>query len=82
MHMLPASLFATARLPDNEPPDPTQLGIPAALILLLWDNEIAVGLANQTITPRLSKSIDMRVRFDWLQDRIKRKQFCVERPGT
>jgi hypothetical protein len=45
--------------------------------LLLCDNEIAVGLANQTITPRLSKSIDMR--FHWRQGRIhQRKQFRVE----
>jgi hypothetical protein len=34
-----------------------------------------VQLANQTITPSLSKSIDMR--FHWLQDRIQRKQFRV-----
>ena len=35
-----------------------------------------MGLANQTITSRLSKSIDMR--FHWLQDRIQRNQFRVE----
>ena len=35
-----------------------------------------MGLANRTITPRLSKSIDMRVH--WLQDRIQRNQFRVE----
>jgi hypothetical protein len=39
-----------------------------------------VGLANKTITPRLSKSIDML--FHWLQDRIQRQQFRVEHvPG-
>ncbi len=44
--------------------------------LLLCDNECAVGLANKTMVPRLSKSIDMR--FHWLQDRIQQRQFKVE----
>ena len=35
-----------------------------------------MGLANKAITPRLSKSIDMR--FHWLQDRMQRNQFRVE----
>jgi hypothetical protein len=34
--------------------------------------------ANQTITPRLSKSKSIDMRFHWLQDRIQRKQFRVE----
>ncbi len=44
--------------------------------MLLCDNECAVGLANKTMVPRLSKSIDMR--FHWLQDRIQQRQFKVE----
>jgi hypothetical protein len=71
-----AALFAAARLADNERSILHNLGYPQPPTLLLCDNEIAVGLANQTITPRLSKSIDMR--FHWLQDRIQRKQFRVE----
>jgi hypothetical protein len=35
-----------------------------------------VALTNKTITPRLSKSIDMQ--FHWLQGRIQRNQFRVE----
>ena len=52
------------------------LGYPQPPTLLLCDNECAVGLANRTMTPRLSKSIDMR--FHWLQDRIRRGQFRVQ----
>jgi hypothetical protein len=71
-----AALVAAARLADNERSILHNLGYPQPPALLLCDNEIAVGLANQTITPRLSKRIDMR--FHWLQDRIQRKQFRVE----
>jgi hypothetical protein len=35
-----------------------------------------VVLPNKAVTPRLSKSIDMR--FHWLQDRIQRNQSRVE----
>jgi hypothetical protein len=60
------TLFVAARLADNERSILHNLGYPQPPTLLLCDNEIAVGLANQTITitPRLSKSIDMR--FHWL----------------
>jgi hypothetical protein len=71
-----AALFAAARLADNERSILHNLGYPQPPTLLLCDNEIAVALANKTITPRLSKSIDMR--FRWLQDRIQRNQFRVE----
>ena len=44
------------------------------------DNLCAVGLANDTMAPRKSKSIDMR--FHWIRDRVKQKQFNVYwRPG-
>jgi hypothetical protein len=39
------------------------------------DNEVAVGLANRTITPKLSKSCDMRL--NWVQDRVAQLQFNV-----
>jgi hypothetical protein len=71
-----AALFAAARLADIERSILHNLGYPQPPTLLLCDNEIAVGLANRTITPRLSKSIDMR--FHWLQDRIQRNQFRVQ----
>jgi hypothetical protein len=71
-----AALFAAARIADNERLILLNLGYPQPPTLILCDNEIAVALANRTITPRLSKSIDMR--FHWLQDRIQQQQFRVE----
>ena len=39
------------------------------------DNECAVGLSNRTVTPKHSKSIDMR--FNWIQDRVRQGQFTA-----
>jgi hypothetical protein len=71
-----AGLFAAARIADDERRILHNLGYPQPPTLLLCDNECAVGLANRTMTPRLSKSIDMR--FHWLQDRIRQRQFRVQ----
>jgi hypothetical protein len=40
---------------------------------ILCDNAFAIGLANDTIKQKWSKSIDMR--FHWLRDRIRQGQF-------
>jgi hypothetical protein len=72
-----AGVFAAARLADEERRIIHNLGYSQPPTLLLCDNEYAVGLASKTMTPRLSKSIDMR--FHWLQDRIQRGQFRVQR---
>jgi hypothetical protein len=42
---------------------------------ILCDNEFAIGLANDTIKQKKSKSIDMR--FHWLRDRIRQRQFTI-----
>jgi hypothetical protein len=42
---------------------------------ILCDNEFAIGLANDTIKQKKSKSIDMR--FHWLRDRIRQGQFTI-----
>jgi len=48
--------------------------------LLLIDNTVAIGLANDSINKKRSKSMDMR--FFWLRDRVQQKQFVVEHiPG-
>jgi hypothetical protein len=45
------------------------------------DNACAVGIANNTVKLKRSKSIDMR--YHWLRDRIKQQQISVFwRPGT
>jgi hypothetical protein len=37
--------------------------------------EVAIGLANNTVTPKMSKSLDMR--FHWLQDRVRQGRFRI-----
>ena len=55
-------------------------GYPQQPTLLLIDNTVAIGLANDSINKKRSKSMDMR--FFWLRDRVQQKQFVVEHiPG-
>jgi hypothetical protein len=51
------------------------LGYPQPATIMLSDNACAVGLANDTVKMRRSKSIDMR--FHWVKDRVKQLQFQV-----
>ena len=51
------------------------LGYPQSSTLLYCDNACAVGIANDTITPRRTKSIDMQ--FHWIRDRVRQHQFTV-----
>jgi hypothetical protein len=75
------SLFAAAKIALEERRILHDLGYPQPPTTILCDNEFAVGLANDTITPKLSKSIDMR--FHWLRDRIRQRQFRVQHvPGV
>jgi hypothetical protein len=44
------------------------------------DNTVALGLAQGSLNAKRSKSMDMR--FFWLVDRVKQKQFIVDHiPG-
>ncbi len=74
-------LFAAAKIALEERRILHDLGYPQPPTTILRDNEFAVGLAQRTLTPKLSKSIDMR--FHWLQDRVRRQHFCVQHvPGV
>jgi len=44
--------------------------------IILCDNSTAVGLANDTVKIAKTKSIDMR--FHWLRDRVRQRQFAVK----
>ena len=39
------------------------------------DNSTAIGFINNTIKHKRSKAIDMR--FQWIKDRVKQKQFVI-----
>ncbi len=51
----------------------TDLGHPQPTTVSFCDNEVAIGLANRTVCPKMSKSLDMR--FHWLRDIIDQGQF-------
>jgi hypothetical protein len=55
-----AGLFAAAKIGDVERRILSDLGYPQPPTLILCDNECAVGLAQRTMVPKLSKSTDMR----------------------
>ena len=52
-----------------------ELGHPQPPTPVLVDNSTAVGLANDTVTQRRSRAIDMR--FYWIRDRVQQNQFHV-----
>jgi hypothetical protein len=57
-----------------------ELGYPQQPTVILVDNTVAEGLANDTINAKRSKSMD--VRFFWLKDRVKKMQFTIKHlPG-
>jgi hypothetical protein len=53
-----------------------ELGYPQQPTLILVDNTVAEGLANDTINAKRSKSMD--VRFFWIRDRVKKMQFIMK----
>ncbi len=70
-----AGVFAAARIAFDERQILAELGHPQPPTVIYCDNECAIGLANRTMTPKLSKSLDMR--FNWLRDRVDQGQFRV-----
>jgi hypothetical protein len=70
-----AALFAAARLGVDERLILANLGHPQPPTVISCDNECAIGLANRTVIPKMSKSLDMR--FHWLRDRIDQGEFRV-----
>jgi hypothetical protein len=68
-------LFAAARIAVDERAILANLGHPQPATVIFCDNEVAIGLANRTVCPKMSKSLDMR--FHWLRDRIDQGQFRV-----
>jgi hypothetical protein len=52
------------------------LGYPQPPTYILTDNRCAEGIANNTIKPKRTKSIEMH--YHWLRDRVARGQFIVQ----
>jgi hypothetical protein len=68
-------IYAAARIATTERQILLSLGYPQPPTPLFCDNECAVQLSNQDITPKHSKSICLR--FHWIQDRVRQGQFKV-----
>jgi hypothetical protein len=75
-----AGTFGAAKIATVERQTLADLGYPQPPTIIHCDNEVAVGIANRTVKPKLSKSCDMRLH--WLQDRVAQLQFLVRHiPG-
>jgi hypothetical protein len=70
-----ASVFLNAQAGEYVRSILIALGHPQPPTTIYCDNECAVGLANDTVKMKRSKSIDMR--FHWIRDRIKQGHFVV-----
>jgi hypothetical protein len=70
-----AGAFASSRIATNERQILHDMGHPQPPTPIFCDNEVAIGLANGSVTLKMSKSLDMR--FHWLRDRIQQGQFRV-----
>ena len=70
-----ASLFMAAQKACPLRQTLHDLGYPQPATLIPVDNTCAVGLANDIVKSRRSKSVDMR--FHWIRDRVKQGQFKV-----
>jgi hypothetical protein len=68
-----AGLFAAAGIAINERQILNDMGHPQPPTLLYCDNEVAIGLATDTINLKLSKSLDMRLH--WLRARVRQGHF-------
>jgi hypothetical protein len=76
-----AGTFASAKLAVTERQVLNDLGYPLPATIIHCDDEVAVGLANKTVKPKLSKACGMR--WHWLQNREGQGQFRVRHiPGS
>jgi hypothetical protein len=70
-----AGVFAAARIATNERKILEDMGYSQPPTPIFCDNEVAIGLANDSINLKMSKSLDMR--FHWLRDRVRQHHFRI-----
>jgi len=70
-----AAAFHTAQMAAGLRKTLSDLGYPQPATYILVDNEVASGIASNTIEPKRTKSIDMQ--FHWLRDRVQMEEFIV-----
>ena len=70
-----AAAFHTAQMAAGLRKTLSDLGYPQPATYILVDNAVASGIANNTIEPKRTKSIDMQ--FHWLRDHVQMPEFIV-----
>jgi hypothetical protein len=68
-------LYAVARIPTEERKVLANMGYPQPATPLFCDNEVAIGIAADTVSQRMSKATDMRLH--WIRDRFRQGHFRV-----
>jgi hypothetical protein len=58
------TVIANGQVGSDERTNLSSLGYPQSPTDIYTDNECAVGLSNSSVTPKMSKDIDMR--FNWI----------------
>jgi hypothetical protein len=70
-----AGLYAAARIATEERKILANMGHPQPATPLFCDNEVAIGIAADTVSQRMSKATDMRLH--WIRDRVRQGYFRV-----
>ncbi len=70
-----AAAFHTGQMASGLRKTLLDLGYPHPPTYILVDNEVASGIASNTIEPKRTKSIDMQ--YHWLRDRVQMQEFVV-----
>jgi hypothetical protein len=70
-----AGLYAAARIATEERKILANMDHPQPATPLFCDNEVAIGIAADTVSQRMSKVTDMRLH--WIRDRVRQGHFRV-----
>jgi hypothetical protein len=68
-------LYAAAIIATEELKILANMGHPQPATPLFCDNEVAIGIAADTVSQRMSKATDMRLH--WIRDRVHQGHFRV-----
>ncbi len=53
------------------------MGHPQPSTPLFCDKEVAIGIADDTVSQRMPKATDMRLHLHWIRDRVRKGHFRV-----
>ncbi len=70
-----AGLYAAARIAAEDQKILANVGHPQPATPLFCDNEVAIGIAADTVSQRMSKAADMHLH--WIRDRVPQGHFRV-----